>query len=571
MNTFDKDLALEPAAPAHHFDGMRALHLVAVAVMTASVSWSLASFASLWAAVPIALMLACCFARLVRIAATPERWLVRLLAALAAYSVLALTFGLSSGAMYGMLVAESGAVDDYERHRLVAEAQLRAVATDARAAVNALDSLKVLAEQKVALESNTNAADAKDTCPRIPGSRGGSGPVATFWVTEKGLAQSLQAQIQVMVEELEAAIRELPPQRAQRFDEVKARVGQLNLAARRAQALAQGGAVRSVLASLAKNSAGTLIHRGKEVACGAADRQSAYAAASSTLTRLKRAATPAEWAPAIDPSQREAVATRGLLRGFNTALKVMTLGNLGSFGDDARMRRALRDHGYINSETVSMVLAVMAELMVMLTAILAARNGAPAFSFDPVQWLRSRAGGVAGQAGPPPSLHPALLVPLRALVGLLWSRPADESGWAARPAARFDGLAASIGERELNVAAELFPFMVRLQRTDYVIVNEEHGYALAAAQWLEDRALLNGLARDVAWGALNRFARVARQLARTVTSPGKMRMDVYLVHPGLAQAMRLRALEARGCVKGQSRQHGDSGAGVGCGETTHDR
>lgn len=571
MNASVEHPAADAAPTPHHFDASRPAHALAAVVMLGSVGWSLAAFASPWVAVPIALMLTYCFARLVRIAASHASWLTRLLAGLCACGLFALTFGLSSGALYAMLVAENGAVDDYERHRLQVEPQLRRIAIDARGALNAIGSLKDLADQKILLESSSDPSQSKDTCPRIPGSRGGAGPVTTFWVTEKGLAEALQAQIDGLVQNIEAAVRALPKERAQRFVDVRKNMALLNEAARMAQAVLGGGPVRSAFESLSKNAGGMVVLRGKELACGAPDRQSAHAAAVAALARLKAAAAPAEWAPAVDPSQREAMATRGLLRGFNTALKVMTLGRLGSFADDPRMRRALREHGYVNTETLCMVLAVMAELSVILTAFLAARSGRPAVSFDPVQWLHRRAEMVAGREGRTARLQRAILAPVRALVGMFWSQPPKRPGWAARPAAQGADLNVPISSRELDLAAELHPFLVRVQSTDYVIINEAHARAQVAAQWLDDRSLLDSVARDVAWDLLSEHPRVARLLARTVASPTKTRMDVYRVHPSLARAMRLRFLDGQVRSPGESRPYGTFGAGLGAAGGAHGR
>src|SRR5205823_599104 len=147
--------------------------------------------------------------------------------------------------------------------------------------------------------------------------------------------------------------------------------------------------------------------------------------AQSALQALRNRPSLKPIEAAIDLTNSQEIATRGLLRSFNAGAKLFTFGLAGSFSDDELMQNALRDAGIVNRETLGLFLASLIELGVLLTAgMVAKRGGVPLqsnalSSFETWQEIANRS------LGPWRILHGVSLPIAKATFNFLWATRHD--------------------------------------------------------------------------------------------------------------------------------------------------
>ena len=145
-----------PSSPAVvHFDPSRVLHFIMLGVMVAAVSWSISSFITPWMAVPVGTALTFAFANRAKVALGiyPARSrLSRFGAGVTAWLLFCLTAGLSYGAVYKSVFAETSALRQLQEVRAPAQRQLEMVLADAVAARSAFDAWAKDSRAKAAQE-----------------------------------------------------------------------------------------------------------------------------------------------------------------------------------------------------------------------------------------------------------------------------------------------------------------------------------------------------------------------------------------------------------------------------------
>lgn len=541
---------------AVRFDPAHALHVVMFVVMVGAVSWSIASFITPWIAVPIGTALTYAFARLAKVALGIHRGAIRterVASGVGAWFVFCLTMGLSYGSLYMGVFAEPSAIRQLQEMRTPVQRQLDMVLADAVAARNAFDAWAKDSKQKAAAESRP--VDGGGTCPLKSQTGGRRGPIAMWREAEASMASKVNGELGDAIAALEARVKAIPQGRPDKYAAATGVMANLNAAVAVAESVTHGSATRGALDTLDRqlNAVITWVD-GTKFDCGDTARTDLMLSAQKALKALQAQPVLKPIEPSIDLSNRQDVATRGLLRSFNAGAKLFTFGMVGSFADDDLMQKALQQSGLINRESLGLGLSALLEMTLVFTAAIAARRGASPVPIDPLRGFRAWQ-AMADQAQGRNALIHMLVMPV-AKAGfnfLFTSTTLDTVDGSSRVApVPFKTSSHPIVEiepdpdvprRELGWAKELLPWLFAWHDKDYIVLPQDRApkASLAArALYYNNAAALIGT--DVAWDLVARHRMAARRLLRLLPDARSSTYEVYELAPPFAQAMRVSLL-----------------------------
>ena len=323
----------------------------------------------------------------------------------------------------------------------------------------------------------------------------------------------------------------------------------LNVAIEAGESLAHGALVKSAKHTLQDRIESQIAWPNGEVfSCGDTTRDDLLKRALAALAAVEQLPALKPMAPAIDLSNPQAVANRGLLRSFNSIALLASFGLVGQYEDDPLMVEALKK-GVINQETLGMLTASLLELCVVLTAVMASRRGASPFAFRPDEALASwRAKANSEAHFGLKMFHLASLALCMGLFNMLWAYPAtDRPTTLVDKPARHSSFTLDADPvypgRELSWASSLAPFLISFHDDDYVCIpagrSPKASMAARALRYQGAATLINSL---VPWDAVagNRVA--AYQLQKLVPDAKGMPWEVFKLEPSFAQALRLMLL-----------------------------
>jgi len=469
--------------PQIRFDLAKLIHYLAVAVMTVLSTSSLNAFFSWPLSVVLALVLSYTFTRMVAIAAgvdssAPMTLSPRLVAGAAALFLGSVTVGLSSTTLYrGSMGKASGVAEILRQRELAIQGIDRAIA-DARAAQA---SLRVWSESSATAARKEAATGG--TCPNRARTAGSRGPVAMFREADASIARQINSNLVDAIKPLELARARIPVEAASEWQNAVAELQSLNSAAAAANAVYGGAAITAVATTLDARLGATL---DGGVPCGDPARDEAIRAARAAVGTLLAAEKLPEIRPAVDLASPEASVQRGLLRAINAAALIATLGLVGSFADDELMTAALRKNGVVNTETLAIWIALIVEVAVVGSSIIAGwstRGRLPVFPLNPttlVDQLRARKGlrwqAAAGVAAGAVNLvavgGPAPMVAAAPSSGVGRDSRESEPVWSPAPVPVYD---ASI----MNTARFVKPCII--PGTDRILIPEDAPVQILAA------------------------------------------------------------------------------------------
>lgn len=547
-----------------HFDPSRVLHFIMLGVMVGAVSWSISSFITPWIAVPIGTALTFAFANRAKVALgiyPAKSRGSRIVAGVTAWLLFCLTAGLSYGAVYKNVFAETSALRQLQEVRAPAQRQLEMVLADAVAARSAFDAWAKDSRAKAAQEGRK--AEGGGTCPAKPQTGGTRGPIALWRDAEAGMASKLNADLDRGIKALEARVQGISSVRPVDYKAATDVMTHLNEAIAVSESVTHGSAIRAALDTLDRQLGSTITWLdGKKFDCLDMARTDLMLTAQKSLRALANQPAMKPVEPAIDLTNRQEVATRGLLRSFNAGAKLATFGFVGSFADDELMVKALLQNGLINRETLGLGLSTLLEVTVILTGAIAARAGGSPLQMDPVRGFKeweARAEHATGRFG---VAHKVTLPLAKAGFNLLF-RSADDGNRAytsgvdeplARPAFKTSRhpvveleVDPEVPVRELGWAKELLPWLYAWNDKDFVVVPGDRApKASLAARALEynNAAVLVGT--DIPWEVVARHRAAARRLLRLLPDARTSRFEVYELAPPFAQALRINLLGPSG-------------------------
>lgn len=528
------------------FDPILVVYVLMVVLMAGAVAYSVSLYLGWIVALPIGTALTYCFSRLVKTVAAPagmfsRAW--RLGCGLAALAVFGVSMGLSNSTLYVKFFAQNSALEYFQKSRLPVQRQLETLVGNAKTASKALAAWDSHSKAKAQQEANTGG-----TCPTKAASPSGRGPIAMFRTGEMGIASNLHADIQSAVDAVAAGLDHVKQIKPKDFAEVVKLTNDLNVAIEAGEAMAHGALVKSAKQTLQSRIESQIAWPNGEVfSCGDTTRDELLKRALAALTEVEQLPTLKPMAPGIDLSNPQAVANRGLLRSFNSIAILVSYGLVGQFEDDPLMTEAMK-RGVINQETLSMLMASLLELCVVLTAVMAARRGAPLLALNPDQALAVwQAKAETEPRFGKKLLHLLGLALCKGLFNMLWAYPAADGTTLIDRPSRKSGFTVDADPvypgRELDWATSLAPFLISFHDDDYVCIpagrSPKASMAARALRYQGAATLINSL---VPWDvvAANRVA--AHQLQKLVPDAKVLSWEVFKLEPSFAQALRLMLL-----------------------------
>lgn len=535
------------------FSTARLLHAMALAVMFAALSNALSGITG---NLPAALALGLIFTGLLKLqvqaaaeAAVRRQWWRMAAAAAGVLLVGGTTTALTAATLYERFFAVPSAVRDFSARREPVERALRRTVGTAEVAVGALQAWAKDAAAKAQRERTEGGS-----CPARPDTRGMPGVIARWRDDDAAGAAQQAQQLGATVQQARQALDTLAAlPRPADYDGVRAGLAAANRALDAAAALGAGGHITpATLAALRQRAqAGIVLRSGEVMACGDGVRALLVAQADAALAKLAAETPLPRLQPGVDLSDRHDLATRAWLRGYNGLLMIATLGAAGSFADDPLMQAALREQGVLNRETLMFVIAMLAEAAVVMTALLARRQGGAPVSPGLAAWLE--AGNRPSEAGGGtvrPMWQRGLLRAAQWLAGLFFVRP----GAPALPApAGVHGSAAAVPwrvdpacrPREAAWAAALRPWTFQWRQRAYLLLplvpTTEPVRHMAHA--LRDQGALRCLSSSAAGASLSLRADMAQRLQTELgESWPTLAFEVFELGRDYAQVLRLQAV-----------------------------
>lgn len=529
------------------FSPARLFNLMMVAVMTGSVAFSLTSFLSNWIAVPVALTLGGIFNYLAHAVVEPDvPHLKRATHAIAAGLIFLLTCGLSYGALYLKLFADTSALKHFETARLPLMQQMHQQLGNAEAAQGAL-----LAWQSDAAAKATAEETVGGTCATKAASTGKPGAISQWRRAERNIAETLSKDFTNRVSSLRSQLTNLDASRAATYSEMRALGDRINLAVNATETLTHGAFAQGVAATLERQGESTITWKNGEVfICGDAARDETLARATTAVAALLDSPVLKKLSPVLDLDRNKDVMVAGLLRGFNLAAFVVSFGRFGSFADDALMTNALA-HGAINSETLPFAIAAVLELCVLLTAAWAAHGGAGLFPPNPVRAVAAtRRAAQRAQTGSSRLAYAVLYHALRVIVGLFFIQKSVTTAHASQyhgtptPASAAAAMDPVIPDRELTWAADLVPFIAHVHDRAYLFLTNvpDAVRARKIARCLHFQGIAQLITGSASWSQVSEHTDLVPDLLRLPDAETR-RYEVYALAPGYVQAARLAELQ----------------------------
>ena len=357
-----------------HFDASRVCHLAALTVMSLLVAGSLTAYFPSIAALALAGVLTWSFSTVVKIAVSTEHTRIRIGAIAAALVIGVVTVGSSAAKIYSSGFGQASLVRSLAEQRTVALAAIDRTLGDARAAQAQLEIWAKESSRLAALEATAGA-----TCPGLSRSRGVRGPITFFREADASEAAAMSTAIAAAVAPLERRRASISPKMAVDMDGALRDADIVNAAVGEANAVIGGAALAGARSSLERR-AGAEPENGR---CGDAARASMIQNAMTAVAAVTGTPRLAELNPPVNLRNPQEATARGLLRSGNLLMALFTLGAAGDFSDDPLLEAALK-RGVLNSETLAVFVALIIELSVVVTSILAGRRvGVPIFQLDP--------------------------------------------------------------------------------------------------------------------------------------------------------------------------------------------
>jgi hypothetical protein len=401
MNT-----TLLPAAaaqPALHFQPARLIHLLATLVLFGAVATALVGFFNAWVAIAVALVLTLLLKLALEAgvdALHARRWAAAAGFALASLLLGATTMALTAASLYERVFAEASAVADFDAQRQAAERELQLRAGARESAVAAMKAWSAHAQQM-----STTEATVGGSCSNRPDTRGVPGVISRWRRDDATVANALALELERSADSGDTALAALKTfARPDNHQAVATAMANINKAIDGdALVVGRAGAASRAAQGLAQRR-DTMVAQpdGSLLPCTDATRLQLIDTASKALAPLVAASPLARLKPGVDLGVKSEVTVRSWLRAYNGMLAMASFGVLGRFADDAPMTRALKENGAINRETLSFVLASLAELgLVLSTLMLRTAAPAPFASQRLAPWLRQPPEPAAGQPQSP--------------------------------------------------------------------------------------------------------------------------------------------------------------------------
>lgn len=541
--------AANGAAP--HFSAVPLMYALMSTLLGGSIAYSVAQFLSWWVALPIGVAMSYGFCTLVKGAVAPAGEVTRvwrMTCVFASLLIFCITMGFSYSTLYQKFSALNSALDYFQKTRMPVQRQLESMHANAETAAQSFKAWS----QHSTLKANQEAQGG-GTCPAKAQSLGRRGPIAMFREGESSIATELNVAIQDKVDSLGNSLKVVKAIKPKDYAEVVRLTSDLNAAVESAEALAHGSFVQSTKGTLQRQF-DTLITwpNGEKFKCADTARDELLNRAMAALTSLEKTPSITPLAPAIDLSNPQAVASRGLLRNFNFLAKLVSNGHAGQFEDDPLMADALKK-GIFNQETIWQFIASLLEFMTVIFALLAAKRGQPLYAMQPNAWLASwKAAAAAEQRTWAKASHAVGISCAKGLANLLWSYPeVIEKQSRVRPH-ETTGLPSEVELvsepvyplRELMWGLGLVPYLFLVHDCEYACIPAGRKLrASLAAQALHFRGVVDLLSTNVGLDLVEKYnPSVVMQLQRLVPDAGNIAWELYRLEPGFAQALRVHLL-----------------------------
>lgn len=528
--------------PNHRIDISRWMFVVAVAMMTVGVAFSLEPFFGIWTAVPLAALLSFTLGRLLSVLCAPrgEVGVARRALSLAAVVLVAcITVALSYSTLYLKIFAEASSIRAYSRQSIGVIDALSLVNANALSARQSLKDLRELVDKKSEDESKPLSAPGKDTCR--PGTRGSTGPISQYWEAERNTVGNVSKLLEPLVTALNAAVQELSTRRIRSHVEVLQSADAVNAAVASARSLVASQALADGIRSLKERQQTRIKARnGEWFDCNAADRDDQLRKTIAALEALKLPTSVKRIDPGLDIGDRREVAMTALLRVANLALRTVTLGALGSYDDDTMFSDALA-RSPLNRETLPIWLGGMGELLLLLNPPGRRRGSTTLIPGDPVARYHRMLALRDARSGISRAALTCWATLLRWVLNSLLSRRVPVTAtW--RPAAA----AARVTPREVRWFERcVSPWTFSLGEGEFVVVPPDlEPEAARVARVLAHMHALKPKAIDAGWAVVSCVPQAERRLQRLLPDAATQAYDVYLLDPEFAQACRLALLDA---------------------------
>lgn len=366
------------------------MHWTAVVMLAGSAALALSGFMAMAAAVALATVLT--FLLKTQVERAAESFIAKqraqgILFAIGALMIVCITVALTAATLYAKVFALPSAISDWTLRREPLERELQRVLALSSTAQASMSDWAKDASAKAALEGREGGGGS---CPNLPQTGGSRGPVAKWREDDSTIAASLAAELKTLTDAAQAstaAVVALP--KPSEFLAVKAGFAAANKASDEISKLTGGGNYAADTVRVLESRRISTIEREGQPAttCGDTARLTYIDRATVALGALAALKPMPRMQPGVDVSDPHDVLSRSLLRSFNGALAMATLGRAGSFNGDHLMQDALKKNGMINSETLAFAISILAEVALVLTSLLMVRQGSAPYADNVVSWI----------------------------------------------------------------------------------------------------------------------------------------------------------------------------------------
>lgn len=366
------------------------MHWISVVMLAGSAALALSGFMAMAAAVAGASVLTFLLKTLVEQAA--ESFIAKqraqgILFAIGAMLIVCFTVALTAATLYAKVFALPSAISDWTLRREPLERELQRVLALGSTAQASMSDWAKDASAKAALEGQEGGGGS---CPNLPKTEGKRGPVAKWREDDSTIAASLAAELKSLTDAAQAStatVVALP--KPSEFLAVKAGYAAANEASDDISKLTGGGNYAADTVRVLEVRRISSIERPGLTAttCGDTARLTYIDRATVALGALAALKPMPRMQPGVDVSDPHDVLSRSLLRSFNGALAMATLGRAGSFNGDHLMQDALKKNGMINIETLAFAISILAEVALVLTSLLMVLQGRAPYADNVVSWI----------------------------------------------------------------------------------------------------------------------------------------------------------------------------------------
>lgn len=539
-----------------YFTLLPLMHWTAVFMLAAAGALALSGFMPMPAAIASAVVLTFLLKTLVEHAAdayAAGKKTAALLFCAGAVLIASITVALTAASLYARVFAVPSAIADWTVRREPLERELQRVLALANTAQGAMTNWASDAAAKAMEEGREKGGGS---CPALPQTGGSRGPVAKWREDDSTIAGSLAAELKGLVEVAQSSTDKLLAQpKPTEFTAVKTGFEAGNAASDAVTRMTgAGNYAADTLRALDSRRISTIDRAGQPpTSCGDGARLEYISRASAALTALSQLKAMPRMHPGVDVSDPHDVLSRSLLRSLNGVMAMASAGHLGSFAGDDLMQNALKKNGVMNRETLAFAISIVAEISVILTALLMVRQRRQPYTDNVVSWIDADE-----QRHPQTGTGRAVLRgAAKRMANLFYaeapSAPAATEVFDAAPAAATAPISGLIElpedprlsrEREAAWSGSLLDHHVPWGQRDllFIPITAETGLArhMARALGYQKQAVL---VTDSAPAKLLNEPEVRTHL-ESAHGPDwcKQRYQVYALDPAYAQLMRLRAL-----------------------------